>query len=107
MELITLKKTTWVLGLRWMAPVRQRLGHMGHKALSELQDEEFNAAARRTTTQGIQYGLGTVEKWSNYPRQRPCALVCAVQTLFWGYSSCVPLILLWALPKSFGGFIFG
>ena len=66
MELITLKKTTWVLGLRWMAPVRQRLGHMGHKALSELQDEEFNAAARRTTTQGIQYGLGTVETWSNY-----------------------------------------
>ena len=39
MALITLKKTTWVLGLRWMAPVRQRLGHMGHKALSELQDE--------------------------------------------------------------------
>ena len=64
MELITLKKTTWVLGLRWMAPVRQRL--MGHKALSELQDEEFNAAARRTTAQGIQYGLGTVETWSNY-----------------------------------------
>ena len=49
-----------------MAPVRQRLGHMGHKALSELQDGEFNAAARRTTTQGIQYGLGAVETWSTY-----------------------------------------
>lgn len=76
MELITLKKTTWALGLRWMPPVKQRW--IGRSALPAFQIE-FNTAARRTTMQGIQYGFGTVGKeiWSRYASATAlCSCLC-------------------------------
>lgn len=70
MELVSLNGTTWVVGLRWEPPLKQRF--MGNRALlnrAQEMDESFDASASYTAPQkqGRQYGFGAVgDAWAHF-----------------------------------------